>query len=76
MRDPVLFLLKSLAKLRCTFRRADLYFVSTVLFQLKDRLSLQNSHALLLADPAIWPCMDFQLTLLTAPSDKNPQEWT
>jgi len=47
MRDPVLFTLKSLAKLQCTFRRADLYFLSTVLliklkkitFQLEDRMN-------------------------------------
>lgn len=47
MREPVLFLLKSLAKVQCTFRRADLYFVSTVLliklkkvtFQLEDRMN-------------------------------------
>lgn len=39
---------------------------------------LYKSHAILLADPVIMPCTDFQLnvwwTLLSAPSDKDPQE--
>lgn len=52
--ETILFLRKSLEKLQCTFKRADLYFVSTVLltelkkitFQLKDRInvSLQLSR--------------------------------
>lgn len=48
MRDPFLLLLNLLAKLQCTFRKAGLYFVSTILlikskkitFQLEDGMNL------------------------------------